>query len=121
MKEEISDLDIALNKISDWKEIAHKLKSLPSAAEFERTYAELEASVAHDLEYDFGCDSVGLPPPSDSVVVDRPLPAKELPKTTKVSIRIPTATVMAFKEKSKVAKVGYQTLINRVLKAAAKV
>lgn len=121
MKKELSPLQIALSKTPGWEKIEFLFENMPTDAELAKLEAEFAASVAHDLEYNFGCESVGLPPPSDSVVVDRPLPAKELPKTTKVSIRIPTATVMAFKEKSKVAKVGYQTLINRVLKSAAKV
>ena len=118
MKKEVSDLDIALNKLPGWKDIAHQLNNLSSDEELEKLYAEFEKSFEHDLDYDF--EALGSPPASGSLVVDNTLPAIGLPKTIKVSIRIPTTTVMAFKEKSKVAKVGYQTLINRVLKSAAK-
>lgn len=118
MKNELSDLDIALNKLPGWKAIAHQLKSQSSDVEFEKLCAEFEASVERDLDYDIA-SSCSLPA-SCGLVVDSTLPATGFPRTIKVSIRIPSTTVMAFKEKAKVAKVGYQTLINRVLKSAAK-
>lgn len=117
MENEVSDLDIALNKLPGWKAIAHQMRNLPGDAEFDKLCAEFEASVRHDIDFDI--TSIPSPPTSDSFVVDGPLPAIGLPKTIKISIRIPSITVMAFKEKAKVAKTGYQTLMNRALKAAA--
>lgn len=115
----MSELEIALNKLPWWKDIARQLKDLPNDAEFNKMCVEFEASLEHDLNFDF--DTICQLPTPDRFVVDKTLPATRLPSTMKVSIRIPTATVIAFKERSKVAKVGYQTLINRALKAATKV
>ena len=120
MKKELSPLQIALNKIPGWDKIEVLLKNMPDDAELAKMEAAFAASIAHDLDYDM---SLPLPPyPSKAPGVEHvecALAATKLSGTTKVSIRIPTATLVAFRHKAMLAKVGYQTLINQVLKTAA--
>ena len=119
MKRELSPLQIALSQIPGWEKIEELFENMPDDAESEKREAAFAASTAHDLDYDM---SLPLPPhPSkapDVKNVGSTLAAAKLSGTTKVSIRIPTATLFAFKHKAKLSKLGYQTLINQVLKSA---
>lgn len=93
--------------IADLLARAHELADTPAP--------ELEFDPA-ELEIDF---SAPAPAPAPA---PEPRPLKPAPdrsgSTEKISIRIPRATLAAAKARARTMGIGYQTLINRVLRAA---
>ena len=68
-----------------------------------------------DLDIDFG---IGYEPFTRSSPAVSPIVCTT--RTSKISIRVPSKVLAAFKERAKNTRTGYQTLINESLKASAK-
>ena len=120
MEKELSKLEKELLEIPGWKEMIVKLENLPADAEFAKLHDEFEKSFALDLKYDISVEpttQAASEPGIELENTDVSTTAKS--KSTKISIRIPTRTLAAFKRDAKATRVAYQTIINRALKAAA--
>ena len=120
MEKELPKLEKELLEIPGWKELAVKLKNLPTDAEFAKLCNEFEKSLALDLEYDISAEpttQAASEPDTEFENTDVLETAKT--KTVKISIRVPSFTLAVFKRNSKLTKVAYQTIMNRALKAAA--
>lgn len=79
-----------------------------------------EAKLFAELDEALRVDIAELPPPTTAPSeIAAPQPAPSPASSTRVTIRIPGAVLLALKAKALEKRIPYQTLANRVLRSAA--